>query len=41
MASKNIKIRPKDDLKKKFDNRCGGKKGGCQLTDFYIIAKAA
>ncbi len=41
MAAKNIRIRPKDDPKKKFDNRCGGKKGGCWLQDFYIIAKAA
>lgn len=37
MAQKNIKIRPIDDVK----GRCGGKKGGCHLTDFYIIAKAA
>jgi len=41
MATKNIKIQPKDDVKKKFDNRCGGKKSGCVLIDFYIIAKAA
>jgi|FLOH01.1.fsa_nt_gi hypothetical protein len=37
MATKNIKIRPKDDVKA----RCGGKKSGCHLTEFYIIAKAA
>jgi len=37
MATKNIKIQPKDDVK----GRCGGKKSGCLLTDFYIIAKAA
>jgi hypothetical protein len=38
MATKNIKIQPKDESVK---GRCGGKKGGCHLTEFYIIAKAA
>ena len=32
-----IKIRPQDDVK----GRCGGKKGGCTLTDFYIDCKKA
>lgn len=35
---RSIKIRPQDESPR---NRCGGKKGGCTLTDFYIDCKKA
>ncbi len=34
----SIKIRPQDEPPR---GRCGGKKGGCTLTDFYINCKKA
>jgi hypothetical protein len=37
MTAKVIKLRPV----KEVQGRCGGKKGGCHLTGFYIRAKKA
>ena len=33
-----IRMRPKDEP---ITGKCGGKSGGCTLTDFYITMKKA